>query len=116
MDISRAQTVMLWMMFLLAANTGVILTIVRERIAFRRIREEIAAFLPTGYDPKRLDYPFLFSFTTPPAWDRARAIHVEKFPTHQLRLVWERFVRIRTVLMLGEVATLVAFVGWMVLS
>jgi hypothetical protein len=116
MDISRAQSVMLWMMFLLATNTGVVLTLLRERIAFRRIRDEIAGFLPAGYDPKRLDYPYIFSFTTPPAWACAHLAHAEKFPDHKLRQVWERFLRIRNVLMLGEVATLLAFVGWMLLS
>ncbi len=112
----KAQTVFLWMMFLLAANTGVILTLLRERIAFRRVREEIAAFLPKGYDPKRLDYPYIFSFTTPPAWARALAQHQQSFPEHPARTAWRRFVSIRNVLMVGEVITLAGFVGWLLVS
>lgn len=103
-------------MFLLAANTGVILTLLRERIAFRRVRDEIAAYLPKGYDPKRLDYPYLFPFTTPPAWVRALSVHVSNFPEHPARTSWRRFVSIRNVLMIGEVFTLAAFVVWMLVS
>ena len=103
-------------MFLLAANTGVGLTLLRERIVFRKLRDEIAGFLPEGYDPKRLDYPYIFSFTTPPAWARALLLHIEKFPQHPLRGSWLRFVRIRNVLMVGEAVTLAAFVVWMLLS
>lgn len=104
------------MMFLLAANTGVVLTLLRERIAFRRIREEIAGLLPPGYDSKRLDYPYIFPFTTPPAWARALQDHVLKFPDHPPRLSWQRFVSIRNVLMIGEGITLAVFVAWMLLS
>lgn len=104
------------MMFLLAANTGVGLTLVRERIVFRRLRDEIAGFLPKGYDPKRLDYPYIFPFTTPPAWARALALHIEQFPDHPLRTSWQRFLQIRNVLMIGEALTLGAFVVWMLLS
>ena len=104
------------MMFLLAANTGVGLTLLRERIAFRRIRAEIAAQLPKGYDPTRLAYPYLFSFITPPSWADALAQHITLFPIHPARSSWQRFVSIRNVLMLAEVFTLVAFVVWMLLS
>lgn len=104
------------MMFLLAANTGVGLTLLRERIVFRLIRDEIAGFLPPGYDPKRLDYPYIFPFTTPPAWARALALHIEKFPDHARRASWQRFVRIRNVLMVGEALTLAAFVVWMLVG
>lgn len=104
------------MMFLLAANTGVGLTLLRERIAFRRIRDEIAAQLPKGYDPNRLAYPYLFSFITPPSWADALAQHIALFPIHPARSSWQRFVSIRNVLMLAEVFTLVAFVVWMLLS
>ena len=103
-------------MFLLAANTGVVLTLLRERIAFRRIRDELASLLPPGYDPKRLDYPYIFPFTTPPAWGRALQDHIAKFPAHPPRTSWQRFVSIRNVLMIGEVFTLLAFVGWMLVS
>ncbi|MFN9298353.1 MAG: hypothetical protein ACK6DZ_11650 [Acidobacteriota bacterium] len=110
---NKTQGVFLWMMFLLAANTGVILTLLRERIVFRRFRDEISGFLPPGYDPKRLDYPYLFSFTTPPAWSRALAVHRQRHPEHPYRTSWDRFVAIRRVLMLGELLTLAAFVLWM---
>ncbi len=112
----KTQGVFIWMMFLLAANTGVILTLLRERIAFRRVRDEIAAYLPKGYDPKRLDYPYIFPFTTPPAWARALSAHVSNFPEHPARSSWRRFVSIRNVLMIGEVFTLAAFVVWMLVS
>ncbi|MEO5953441.1 MAG: hypothetical protein ABIQ44_13330 [Chloroflexia bacterium] len=112
----KTQNVLIWMMFLLAGNTGVVLTLLRERIVFRRIRDEIAGFLPKGYDPKRLDYPYIFPFTTPPAWSRALLLHVEAFPEHPIRASWERFLRIRNVLMVGEALTIVGFVGWMLLS
>ncbi len=115
-SMDRTQGVMLWMMFLLAANTGVGLTLLRERIVFRQLREEIAAFLPTGYDPKRLDYPYIFPFTTPPSWARALALHIEKYPQHALRAAWQRFLKIRNVLMLAEAITLLAFVAWMLLG
>jgi hypothetical protein len=114
--LDKTQAVLIWMMFLLAANTGVVLTLLRERIAFRRIRDEIAGFLPPGYDAKRLDYPYIFPFTTPPAWGRALQLHIEKFPEHAPRLSWQRFVSIRNVLMIGEVVTLIAFVAWMLLG
>lgn len=116
LNLDRTRDVMLWMMFLLAANTGVGLTLVRERMVFRRLREEIAGFLPPGYDPKRLDYPYVFPFTTPPAWARALQLHMEKFPEHPVRASWQRFLRIRNVLMVGEAVTLVAFVVWMVVG
>lgn len=112
----KAQGVMLWMMFLLAGNTGVVLTLLRERIVFRKIRDEIAALLPPGYDPKRLDYPYIFPFTTPPAWARALERHVEQQPEHKLRSTWERFRRMRNVLMIGEGLTIVGFVGWVFLG
>jgi hypothetical protein len=115
-SVDRTQGVLIWMMFLLAANTGVVLTLLRERIAFRRIREEIVGFLPPGYDPKRLDYPYIFPFTTPPAWARALKLHQDQFPEHGARSAWQRFVSIRTVLMIGEALTLVAFVVWMVVG
>jgi hypothetical protein len=114
--LDKTQGVFLWMMFLLAANTGVVLTLLRERIAFRRIRDEIAAYLPQGYDAKRLDYPYIFPFTTPPAWARALATHRTNFPEHAGRAAWQRFVSIRNVLMVGEVLTLVGFAGWVFLS
>jgi len=114
--LDKTQAVLIWMMFLLAANTGVVLTLLRERIAFRRIRDELAGLLPPGYDPKRLDYPYIFPFTTPPAWGRALQDHIDKFPDHQPRISWQRFVSIRNVLMVGEVVTLIAFVAWMLLS
>ncbi len=112
----RTQTVLIWMMFLLAANTGVGLTLLRERIAFRRVRGEIAAYLPKGYDPNRLSYPYLFSFLTPPAWASALAQHNQLFPIHPARSSWQRFVSIRNVLMIAEVITLAAFVCWMLLG
>jgi len=114
--LDKTQGVFIWMMFLLAANTGVILTLLRERIAFRRVRDEIAAYLPKGYDPKRLDYPYIFPFTTPPAWARALSTHIGNFPEHPARTAWRRFVSIRNILMIGEVFTLAAFVVWMVVS
>jgi len=116
LDLDRTQSVLIWMMFLLAANTGVGLTLLRERIVFRRIREEIAGFLPPGYDPKRLDYPYIFPFTTPVSWATALDAHRERFPDHPVRASWQRFVRIRNVLMVGEAVTLAAFVAWMLLS
>jgi len=115
-ELNRTQTVLIWMMFLLAANTGVGLTLLRERIAFRRIRDEIAGFLPKGYDPRRLDYPYMFPFTTPLAWKLALDQHISQHPEHTSRKSWARFVSIRNVLMIGEVVTLAAFVVWMLLS
>lgn len=115
-ELNKTQGVFIWMMFLLAANTGVILTLLRERIVFRRFRDEVAGFLPKGYDPKRLDYPYIFTFTTPPAWARALAAHRERYPEHRYRASWERFLSIRNVLMGAELLTLVGFVGWVVLG
>ncbi|WP_155121416.1 hypothetical protein [Bryobacter aggregatus] len=104
------------MMFLLAANTGVLLTLLRERIAFRAVRDEIARLLPPGYDPRRLDYPYLFSFLTPPAWRDALRAHESQFPDHRPRLAWQRFLKLRTILMLGEIAVIFAFVVWMLIG
>ncbi len=103
-------------MFLLAANTGVLLTLLRERIAFRRVREEVAAGLPAGYDATRLDYPYLFSFLTPPAWANALAAHEAHFPEHSARQAWRRFHSLRTALMFGEFAAVLVFIAWVLLS
>jgi hypothetical protein len=113
---NKTDTVFVWMLFLLATNTAVIVTLLRERIVFRRIRDEIARFLPAGYDPKRLDYPYLFGFTTPPAWAEALAAHRDQSPGHSARGSWERFRAIRGFLMLVEVALVVGFALWMALG
>jgi hypothetical protein len=104
------------MMFLLAANTGVLLTLFRERIFFRAFRDELTTFLPPGYDPKRLDYPYLFGFLTPPAWAEALRGHEERFPGHPARGRWDQFRKLRTGLMLSELLMVGAFVGWMILG
>ena len=114
--VDRTQTIFIWMMFLLAANTGVLLTLLRERIAFRRVREEVARYLPAGYDPKRLDYPYLFSFLTPPAWREALAAHESSLPDHPVRQAWRRFHSLRTALMIGEFAAVLVFIVWVLLS
>lgn len=114
--VDRIQTIFIWMMFLLAANTGVLLTLLRERIAFRRMRDEVAAGLPAGYDPKRIDYPYLFSFLTPPAWAAALAAHEARFPEHPARQAWRRFHSLRTALMIGEFAAVLVFIAWVLLS
>ncbi len=112
---NRIESIFLWMMFLLATNTGVLLTMLRERIYFRRLREEIAQYLPPGYDPKRLDYPYLFDFLTPPSWKDALARHVESFTNHPARKQWLQFRTLRLVLMVVELLAVLAFVVWMLL-
>ncbi len=104
------------MLFLLAGNTGALLTLFRERMVFRTFRDELTGYLPPGYDPKRLDYPYLFDFITPPAWAEALRLHREQKPEHRPRGAWERFRRIRTVLMLSEIALLAGFVVWALLG
>src|SRR5262249_14434586 len=115
-DLDKTQQVFLWMLFLLATNTGVLLTLFRERIVYRGFREELNRFLPPNYDPKRLDYPFLFAFLTPPAWAEALRLHQEQLPEHRLRLSWLRFRKIRSLLMILEVAIVALFVVWMLLG
>ena len=114
--VDRTQSIFIWMMFLLAANTGVLLTLLRERIAFRRVRDDIAVGLPAGYDPKRLDYPYLFSFLTPPAWRDALAAHESQYPEHPTRQAWQRFHSLRTALMIVEFASVLVFIGWVLLG
>ncbi len=104
------------MMFLLAANTGALLTLLRERIVFRQFRDEVGKFLPPGYDPKRLDYPFLFGFTTPPSWLAALRAHAEQFPEHPARARWSQFRKLRGVLMTGELILVAAFIVWAILG
>lgn len=112
----KTHAVFVWMMFLLAGNTGALLTLLRERIVFRQLREEIGKFLPPGYDPKRLDYPFLFGFTTPPSWASALRAHEEQFPEHPARHRWNQFRKLRSVLMGGEFVLLAAFIVWVILG
>lgn len=103
-------------MFLLAANTGALLTLLRERIVFRQFRDEVGKFLPPGYDPNRLDYPFLFGFTTPPSWAAALASHEGQFPEHPPRQRWKQFRKLRSVLMAGELILFAAFIVWMIIG
>ncbi|GAB4370769.1 MAG: hypothetical protein OHK0021_13530 [Bryobacter sp.] len=112
----RTQDVFLWMAFLLATNTGIVLTLLRERIVFRTFRDELGRLLPPGYDPNRLDYPYLFDFLTPPAWREALRQHTERMSVHPARDRWLTFRRIRTVLMGVEGLLVVAFVVWAVMG
>ncbi len=115
-SLEKTQSVFIWMMFLLAANTGVLLTLFRERVFFRMFRDELTRFLPPGYDPKRLDYPFLFGFLTPPAWGEALRAHGERFPEHPARGRWEQFRKMRLGLMVSELLMVAAFVVWAILG
>lgn len=101
-----------WIVFLLSANTGVILTLLRERIYFGTLREEIGRFLPPGYDPKRLDYPYILDYFTPPSWRDALEQHQTAFPEHPARKRWLMFRRLRHWLMLAELAAVLAFAVW----
>lgn len=112
----KTHAVFVWMMFLLAANTGALLTLLRERIVFRQFRDEVGRFLPPGYDPKRLDYPFLFGFTTPPSWAAALQSHERQFPEHPARQRWSQFRKLRGLLMAGELILMGAFIVWMILG
>jgi hypothetical protein len=112
----KAQGVFFWMMLLLAANTGVLLTMLRERIFFRAVAEELGRLLPAGYDPKRLSYPYMFTFLTPPAWKAALERHLSEKPTHAARDLWLRFRKLRHWLMGIELAMVVAFILWALLS
>lgn len=104
-----------WMVFLLSANSGVLLTLMRERIYFTKLREELARFLPAGYDPKRLDYPYILDWFTPPSWREALEQHVEAFPDHPARKRWLMFRSLRHWLMLAELAAVLAFAAWFLL-
>jgi hypothetical protein len=114
--LDKAHSVFVWMMFLLAANTGALLTLLRERIVFRQFRSEVGSFLPPGYDPDRLDYPFLFGFTTPPSWAAALRMHEEQFPQHPARSRWSQFRKLRSVLMVLELFLIAAFIVWAILG
>lgn len=112
----KTHAVFVWMMFLLAANTGALLTLLRERIVFRQFRDEVGRFLPPGYDPNRLDYPYLLSFTTPPSWAAALRSHEDQFPGHPARERWSQFRRLRSILMAAELLLFAAFIVWMILG
>lgn len=105
-----------WMLFLLATNTGVLLTMLRERVAFRVIRERIAAYLPPGYDPSRLSYPFLFDRLAPPSWRAALAEFERVSPEDPHGRRWRQFQKLRSGLMLAEIVGVLLFVVWMVLA
>lgn len=115
-SIEAAPNILTWIVLLLATNTGVILTLLRERLVFRLFREELERLLPPGYDPKRLDYPYIFDFTVPPAWREALAKHEQRMSVHPARDRWLIFRRIRNVLMVVEVLLIFAFAAWMVMG
>jgi hypothetical protein len=81
-------------------------------VFFRAVGDEIARYLPKGYDPKRLAYPYMFTFTTPPAWRDALAKHIESAPDHPRRQLWLRFRTLRNWLMAAELVGVLAFVAW----
>jgi hypothetical protein len=113
---SKPEAVIGWIVFLLSANTGVILTLLRERIYFSKVRSELGRFLPEGYDPNRLEYPYILDPFTPPAWREALAQHVKQFAEHPARQRWLLFRRLRMWLMLAELAVVLAFAVWLVLG
>lgn len=112
----KDRLVLVWMLFLLATNTGVLLTLLRERITFRMIRDSIVAFLPPGYDSKRLAYPFLFDRLAPPSWRAALAAYEQSDSSNLQLRRWRQFQKIRTGLMLAEVAGILLFAVWMALG
>lgn len=113
---SKPEAIIGWIVFLLSANTGVILTLLRERIYFAKLRQEVAGFLPQGYDPNRLEYPYILDRFTPPAWREALAQHHRQFPDHPARKRWLLFRSLRHWLMLAELAAVLAFAVWLVLG
>jgi hypothetical protein len=113
---SKPEALIGWIVFLLSANTGVILTLLRERIYFGKLRGEVGRFLPDGYDPNRLEYPYILDAFTPRAWREALRQHCEQFPSHPARQRWLLFRRLRHWLMWAEIAAVLAFAAWLVLS
>lgn len=112
----KDRLVLVWMLFLLATNTAVLLTLLRERITFRLIRDGIVAFLPPGYDSQRLSYPFLFDRLAPPSWRAALATYEQLESANAQRKRWRQFQKIRIGLMLAEVAGIFLFAVWMALG